>query len=517
MDNVLELRDVSKVYINGVYANKKVNFSVRRGEIHALVGENGAGKTTLMKIIFGMEKPDGGEIFLDGKKVEFRSPNDAIHYGIFMVHQHFMLVESLSVSENTALGCEDVKGVFIDREKIRDKTLSLIETYNLNLDPDALVADLSVGMKQRVEILKALYRNAKIIIFDEPTAVLTPQETIELFRQLKGLKEKGHTIIFISHKLHEVKELTDQVSILRKGEMIKTVNTENVNEQDISNLMIGETVNLEIEKKPQDRKEAVLDIEGLYAKNDVGKPLFENFFMKVRSGEILGLASIEGNGQQQLIEIITSQRKYDKGRVDFLDRPIIFDRIIASRKRGLGYIPSDRMALGTASDMSIEENLIANKLWDRQLYTGILTSPDKITSLSNELIQEYDIRTDSSKTRISMLSGGNIQKVVAAREFSIDARLIVADQPTRGIDVLAADFIHKTIVKLRDHGAAVLLASADLDELLKVSDSIIVMVAGKIGAYFEDASRVTQMELGNYMLGVKRMDESFIREKHYEA
>ncbi len=516
MKNILEIKEVSKVYSNGVYANKKVNFSVREGEIHALVGENGAGKTTLMKVIFGIEKPDGGEILVNGKPVEFNSPNDAIKNGICMVHQHFMLVPSLTVAENCALGAETKKGLFIDKDLVKKRVKSICEQYNLNLEPDALVEDISVGLKQRVEILKTLYRDAQIIILDEPTAVLTPQETDELFNQLISLKEKGHTIIFISHKLHEVKRITDRVSVLRKGEMVATVDTKDVNEQEISNLMIGESVNLEINKQPARVGDAVLTIDRLCAKDDVGKPLFENLCLKVRAGEILGLASIEGNGQQQLIEIITSQRKYESGSVDFLGRQVKFGKIIESRKHGMGYIPGDRMTMGVARDMTIEENIISNKLWDKALYSGMLLSPGKIEQLGERLIEEYKVKAESPKMPVGTLSGGNIQKVVAAREFSIDARLIVADQPTRGIDVLAADFIHKTIVGLRDKGAGILLASADLDELLKVSDSIIVMFEGKITAYFEDAASLQQMELGNYMLGVKKMESSYIMEAYYE-
>lgn len=517
MDNILEMRNISKIYSNGVYANKNVNFSLREGEIHALVGENGAGKTTLMKVLFGIEPLDEGEILMYGKPVAFHSPDDAIKHGICMVHQHFMLVPSLTVAENTALGSETTKGVFIDKEYIRKRVLDLSKQYNLGLNPDDVVEDISVGMKQRVEILKTLYREAKIIILDEPTAVLTPQETEELFHQLTLLKEKGHTIIFISHKLREVKQITDRISVLRKGEMITTINTKDVDEKAISDLIIGESVNLTIDKAPAQPKEVVLDVNGLNARDNHGNPLFIDLEMKLRAGEILGLASIEGNGQQQLIDILTSMRRFDSGNIAFEGKPVRFDHIADSRKTGLGYIPSDRMVQGAAQEMSIEDNLISNRMGDKSLYNGIFLSPKKISALSERLVKEYSIKANSAKTAVTMLSGGNIQKVVAAREFSTDVKLVIADQPTRGIDVLSADFIHKTIVQLRDDGVAILLVSADLDELLKVSDSLIVMYDGAITAYFPDASVVTQMELGTYMLGTNRMDPAKIRSDFYEG
>ncbi len=516
MKSILELKDISKVYPNGVYANKKVNFSVREGEIHALVGENGAGKTTLMKIIFGIEKPDSGSIILDGQREEFHSPYDAISKGICMVHQHFMLVPSLTVAENTAIGCETTKGIFIDKEQINKKVQELSEKYDLRLNANDYVSDISVGMKQRVEILKTLYRGAKIIILDEPTAVLTPQETQELFVQLSALRDKGYTIIFISHKLHEIKQMTDRVSVLRKGEMVATVNTVDVNEQEISELMIGETVNLTIDKKPVKPGKVILQIKDLCAKDDNNKDLFEGLNLQLRSGQIIGLAGVEGNGQEELVQMITSSRKFDSGEISFLGEPIEFGKIIKSRNKGMGYIPSDRMTVGAAIDMSIEENIIANKMSDKSLFSGLLMSSKKISELATRLISDYKIKCKSPDTQIRMLSGGNIQKVVAAREFSIDAKLIVADQPTRGIDVIAADFIHKTIVRLRDEGAAVLLVSADLDELIKVSDSMAVIYGGKITAYFPQVSQVSQMELGNYMLGVKKMEPESIRRMLHE-
>lgn len=512
---ILSMKGITKVYSNGVYANNCVDFSLREGEIHGLVGENGAGKTTLMNILFGIQKPDEGSITLAGEEVVFNSPYDAIEAGICMVHQHFMLVPSLTVAENTALGMEKRKGPFVDKKAIRDRVTSLSEKYNLNLRADDIVGELSVGAKQRVEILKTLYREAKIIILDEPTALLTPQETEKLFDQLLLLKDKGHTIIFISHKLREVKEITDRISVMRKGRMITTVDTESVNEKEISDLIIGASVDLDINKPVSVVGEQVIDVHKLCAR-DNDTALFTDLNLKVRSGEILGLAGIEGNGQQQLIEILTCARNYDSGEIDFLGLPVKSGRINESRKKGLAYIPSDRMAVGVAGGMSIEENIISTKLSDPSIFTSGLLSMAKTSKLANNLIKDYNIVASSEKTQVSMLSGGNIQKVVIARELTNDVKFLVADEPTRGVDILSADFIHRQIINCRDDGAAVLLISSDLDELLKLSDSIVVMFDGKITAYFPEASKVSQTELGAYMLGTRHMGSQELEEQYYE-
>lgn len=516
METVLEMNGISKVYPNGVYANKDVDFSVRKGEIHALVGENGAGKSTLMKILFGLEQADTGNIKLNGEIVDITKPGDAIDLGIGMVHQHFMLVDSLTVAENTALGTEITKGLFIDKETINKKVKEISDLYNFALNPNDLVGNLSVGSKQRVEILKTLYRSAKVIILDEPTAVLTPQETKELFERLLTLKEEGHTIIFISHKLDEIKQITDRVTILRRGEMICTVNTKDVTEREISNLMIGDEVDLLSKKSDPNPKDTILDLAGVSYTLPDGYKALNDIYLKVRSGEIVGLAGIEGNGQKELIDIITGFLPYE-GSAKFMDEPIVKDEIADLRSRGLCYIPSDRMTKGAILSMSIEENLIANRVRGNVLHSNLpfILSKEKIAKYADESIEDFDIRTDSRTTPMSMLSGGNMQKVVVAREFSDLSHLVVADQPTRGIDVVAADSIHRMLVKKREEGAGVLLVSADLEELITVSDSIVVIYSGEIVAYLPKAEEVTQMQLGDYMLGANRMDANTIRRNLY--
>lgn len=513
MEYALEMKDICKVYPNGVYANKNVNFSVKKGEIHALVGENGAGKSTLMKILFGLEQPDSGEILIEGKSERLTSPSVAIQHGIGMVHQHFMLVDSLSVAENTALGCESTKGVLIDSDSINKKVKELSDLYNLNLDPKKILKDLSVGSKQRVEILKTLYRDAKIIILDEPTAVLTPQETKELFERLLLLKAEGHTIVFISHKLDEIKQITDRITVLRRGKTIDTVMTADVTEKEISNLMIGDEVQLLTEKSVPNPTKTVLQVKGLNYTLPSGHHVLKDINLKIRSGEIIGLAGIEGNGQSELVDIITGFLKYE-GTVQFNGENLKTGKIAHERDRGLCYIPADRMTRGAVLDMTIEENLIATDVRKKSFIGKIpsIISKKKTKAFANELIEKYDIRTDSAETPIKMLSGGNMQKVIVAREFTSESNLVVADQPTRGIDVLAADSIHRMLVQKREEGSAVLLISADLQELIAVSDSIVVIYGGEIVAYFAKAGEVTQTQLGNYMLGANRMSAEEIEE-----
>ncbi|HBT50229.1 MAG: ATPase component of uncharacterized ABC-type transporter [Caldanaerobacter subterraneus] len=515
MKEILKMQNITKVYPNGIVANKRVNFSVNEGEIHALVGENGAGKTTLMKILFGLEQPEEGAIYLNGKKVSINSPFIAIKNGIGMVHQHFMLVPSLTVAENIVLGIEPRKRGFIDFKKAVEITEELAQKYNLKVDAKAVVRDLPVGMKQKVEILKALLRGAKILILDEPTAVLTPQETEELFEELLRLKEKGHTIIFISHKLREVKQISDRVTIMRHGKNVGVFKTSEVTEQDISKLMVGRDVVLKIEKTQHKPGEVVLEVKNLTWINEWGKPTLKNVSFSVRSGEILGVAGVEGNGQRELVEIITGLRKFDKGDL-LLDGKIINNLSIKERRElGISYIPEDRMVYGVAAEASIAENLIADRFEKREFNHGILTNIRKIASFSKYLIEEFKIQCSSFNQKVKMLSGGNIQKVVVAREFSSGPKLLIADQPTRGIDVGATELIHKKIIELRDRGTAVLLISADLNEIMELSDTLIVMFGGEIVAYFDDLSKVTEEELGTYMLGLKKQSYEEIRRVLY--
>lgn len=510
MQNILQMNEISKVYGNGIYANRHVDFSVHEGEIHALVGENGAGKSTLMKVLFGLEKPDSGKIVVDGKTVSFNSPQDAMAIGIGMVHQHFMLVPSLTVAENVALGFEPVGKFFIDRKTAKQKVMELSETFDLKINPDTPVRELAVGIKQKVEILKALYRGAKILILDEPTAVLTPQETAELFSQLKMLKMRGFTVIFISHKLREVKEICDRISIMRRGEMIATVNTADVSEQDISSMMIGGGYSGRIDKSPAKPKENLLEVKDVKWHDVNGTAAVNGVTFTVRAGEIVGIAGVEGNGQDELIAMVTGLKKLDSGEINVLGESTTAKDIGMLRQRGMSYIPSDRMTLGVAAGMSIENNIISTKTGDKSIYSGKLLSSKKISALCEKLVAEFTIKCASAKTEVCMLSGGNIQKVVVAREFTQNSRLIIAEQPTRGIDIGAAEFIHKKLVELRDSGCGVLLVSADLEELKKLSDSIVVLYNGQISAYIDDVPAVSENELGQYMLGINKQSASEI-------
>jgi simple sugar transport system ATP-binding protein len=510
-DAILKMEKITKVYPNGIVANDGVDFSIRKGEIHALVGENGAGKSTLMKIIFGLEHPEEGTIYLRGKPIELTSPHVAIAGGIGMVHQHFMLVPSLTVAENMVMGIEPRKGLFVDMAKAVKVTEELAEKYNLHVDPRAKVQDLPVGIKQKVEILKALLRGAEILILDEPTAVLTPQETKELFEELHLLKDSGTTIIFISHKLHEIKELCDRLTIMRNGKSQGVFNTADVSEADISRLMVGRDVVLKVEKEKAQPKDVTLKVDGLKVYNELGKQALKGVSFSVRKGEILGIAGVEGNGQRELVESLTGLADYAKGDIEISGTNIKGLCIKAIRDLGTCHIPEDRMTYGIAASMDIEHNLLSDK-HDSPKFTGkILTKPKAIRENSEKLIKEYRVKCNSPKQEVRMLSGGNIQKVVVAREFSSEPELIIADQPTRGIDVGATEFIRKRLVELRDDGAAVMLVSADLNEVLELADSLIVLYGGEITAYIPDASKIDEEELGLYMLGVKRQDPEQIR------
>ena len=509
---ILQVKGVSKIYSNGIYANKNVNFSVFPGEIHALMGENGAGKSTLMKILFGMEKPDGGEIYVEGQRVEISSPIEALRLGIGMVHQHFMLVPSLTVAENMILCQEPRRGPFINRSEAIAITTKTAEKYHLPIDPKAKVADLSVGMKQRVEIIKALYRHAKILILDEPTAVITPQESEELFVQLKKLRELGHTVIFISHKIREVKELCDRVTIIRQGQTMGSYDVQTLSEEDISSLMIGRKVSSRIDKQPSHPGKTVLSVKKLYYGLSKSHLLLKDISFRVRAGEILGIAGVEGNGQRELVEIITGLRSAETGSV-WIGQTEISNRSVRKiRRAGVSHIPQDRLTYGAAIQSTIAENLISDCSSSRKFYTGMLYSARKIREYAKTLIRDFEILCDSPDTPVGMLSGGNMQKVVVARELREKRSLIIADQPTRGIDVGTAELIHKRLLALRDQGAAVLLISADLNEIISLSDAVIVFYNNRIVAYLKDVSSMTDKQLGRYMLGIDTQTSEQIQE-----
>lgn len=513
----IEMKGITKIYSNGVVANKDVDFSVNYGEIHAVMGENGAGKSTLMKMLFGLEKVDRGQVLFEGREVRINSPAEAIALKIGMVHQEFMLVPSLTVSENMMLREEPKRGIFIDRAKAMEETKRISQMYNLPIDPGARVEELPVGMKQRVEILKALYRGARILILDEPTAVLTPQETEELFHQLILLKEHGHTVIFISHKIREVKQICDRITIMKNGRSMGVYNVKEITESDISRLMVGREIKMNLDKKQAEPGDVVLSVEHLHYGYGEGRLKINDVSFTVRSGEILGIAGVEGNGQRELLECITGLRRIQRGRIRIKQHDISRMSIRKIRDQAkTAYIPQDRLRFGVASEATIRENLLANRISESEFSKAGVIKENSLTRKSRELIKEFTVKCDGEKQTVDMLSGGNIQKVVVARELSMPRDLIVIDQPSRGIDIGATKFIHKKIFELRDKDTAVLVSSADLAEIMELSDSLIVMYEGEIAAYFKSLEGITEEKLGEYMLGIKKQTPEEIKEAFYE-
>ena len=514
---VVQMKGITKVYPNGIAANQDVDLNIRRGEIHALMGENGAGKSTLMKMLFGLEQPTEGEIRVNGEKVNLTSPTVAISKGIGMVHQHFMLVPSLTVAENIVLGMVPKKsGLFIDTKKAVELTEEYSKRFNLHVDPTAKVMDIPVGMKQKVEILKALVRGAKILILDEPTAVLTTQETSELFKELIHLKEDGYTIIFISHKLNEIMEITDRMTILRGGRSMGVHNTCDVTPEVISRLMVGRDVVLKVEKEHARPTDEVLRVRDLEYVNEWGKKMLDHVSFSVRKGEILGIAGVEGNGQKELVDMLFHLNTPNSGTVTVNGENIIGLPQRDIRNKGVSLVPEDRMLYGIAGAATIQENIISDRCGDKRLNKGLLFDMKAIHEETDRLIRDYTVLCKSRDQRVDNLSGGNIQKVVVAREFSNGPCLIIADQPTRGIDVGATEFIRKKLVELSRSGIAVLLVSADLNEVMELSDSLIVMCGGHIAAYFEDTSELTDEMMGEYMLGLKRQTPEEVRRVCHE-
>lgn len=502
---LVELRGVSKVYPNGIAANRGLDLTVYSGEIHALTGENGAGKTTLMKLLFGMEQPTAGEIRLRGERVTITSPADAIARGIGMVHQHFMLVPSLTVAENVVLGMAPRRaGFLLDRAEARRITAEAAERFRLPVDPDARVAEVPVGMKQKVEILKALVRGAKLLILDEPTAVLTAQETQELFAQLRHLKTQGYTVIFISHKLDEVLSLCDRITVLRAGRTQGTFDAAGVTPQELSRRMIGRDVLLAPEHSPARPGRVVLRVRELSCTGKEGKMRLDALSFDLRAGEILGVAGVEGNGQKELVDLLFGFAAPDGGSIQIYGRDACGLSPRALRKRGVSLIPEDRMLNGIAASASIEENLISTRTGDPLLCRAGVFSAKRMHTLVDRLIGEYRVLCRSRRQQVQMLSGGNIQKIVVAREFSGAPRLLIADQPTRGIDVGATEFIRAKLLEMARAGTAVLLVSADLSEILELSDRLMVLCGGRAAAVFDHPQTLTGSELGEYMLGLRR-------------
>ncbi len=503
---VLQMKHIMKIYGNGVVANEDVSLDLRKGEIHALLGENGAGKSTLMKVLFGIEAPDQGEIILKDQPVTIKSPQDAIKKGIGMVHQHFMLVPSMTVAENIILGVAPKKyGIFTDMGKAVDAAEAIAKEYNFDINVKDRVEEIPVGIKQKVEILKALYRGAEILILDEPTAVLTPQETSELFVQLDKLRKKGHTIIFISHKLDEIKEICDRATIMRNGKSMGTYEVQDISTKEMSRLMVGHEVSLSFDKEEQHLTENVyLKVRDLEVFNSQGVKKVDHLSFDLKGGEILGIAGVEGNGQTELINTLTGLNKKYQGQITIMGKDISRASVKDIRELELAHIPEDRMTTGCAPSLTIRENMFSNQYEKPEYASGMFLKGKAIDARSDELIQEYLVKCKSRKQNVGMLSGGNIQKVIVAREFSTNPKVIIANQPTRGIDVGAAAFIRKRLLEFRDQGCAILLISADLTEIFSLSDRLAVMYKGKFAGFFTEVEKVTEDELGQHMLGIKQ-------------
>lgn len=505
MDNyVIEMLNITKEF-PGIIANDDVTLQLKKGEIHALLGENGAGKSTLMSVLFGLYRAEKGVIKKNGEVVEIKDPNVANELGIGMVHQHFKLVEVFSVLDNIILGKEPVKAGFIDRKKAREKILKLSEMYGLNVDPDAVVEDISVGMQQRVEILKMLYRDNEILIFDEPTAVLTPQEIEELMDIMRGFTKEGKSILFITHKLNEIMAVADRCTVLRKGKCIGTVEIKNTSVRELSKMMVGREVQLKINKTPVKPQETVLSVENLTVPSKLHKNnAVKNVTFHVRRGEIVCLAGIEGNGQNELALALAGIEKASGGKIVFKDKDITGEAIRGRSKEGMSHIPADRHKYGLILDFSLQENLVLQRYWQPAFQNRGFIKQDAVKSYAQKLIKQYDIRSGQGTiTRMRSISGGNQQKAIVAREIDKDPELLIAVQPTRGLDVGAIEYIHKQLISERDKGKAVLLVSLELDEVMNISDRIYVMYEGEIVGEF-DAKNITVEELGLYMAGAKR-------------
>ena len=515
---ILKLENITKIYPNGTVANRNINIELNKGEIHSIVGENGAGKSTLMKIIFAIEKQTSGNIYYKGKEINYQSSMDAIENGIGMVHQHFMLIPSFTVAQNIVLGSEPTNIAFINKKAVVEKTQALARQYNFDIDVKNKVADLTVSAKQKVEILKTLYRDAEVIILDEPTAVLTPQETDLLFEQLKKFKELGHTIVFISHKLNEVMHISDRITVIRNGETKGTYEAKDVTMDQLTELIIGRKIENSYNelKKPLDNQEVVFDVRGLNH-SELGVNKINDVNFSIRCGEILGIAGVQGNGQEELIRTLTGLMRIQKGKVTLLGKEIQGMSITKKREAGLSYIPEDRMIDGCASEASVQDNLISTIYKKNNLSGKVLLKSKNIRTVSKELIERFSVKTQSEKEKVSALSGGNIQKVVVAREWNTKPKLMIAEQPTRGIDVGSANYIHQQLIEMRNEGAGILLVSADLNEVLSLSDRLLVMYEGKIVAYFDSLKGITENQLGLYMLGVEKQTEEEVRGACYEC
>lgn len=504
MPPVLEVRDITKRF-PGVLANDHISFTLEPGEIHAFLGENGAGKSTLMNILYGLYDPDEGQIFINGKPATITGPNDAIGQGLGMVHQHFMLVPTLTVAENVMLGTEITKGLLLDERTANARIRELSTRYGLEVPPEAMIEDLPVGVQQRVEIIKALYRGADLLILDEPTAVLTPQEADDLFDVMRSLKAQGKSIIFISHKLKEVLSIADRITVLRRGRVVGSADPKTATENELAAMMVGRAVTLTVDKEEAKPGATVLAINNLVVLDDRRSIAVDHLSLEVKSGEVLGIAGVQGNGQTELVEALTGLRPVVTGHVELLGKDVTGAVPRTVLEAGVAHIPEDRHRHGLVLSYPIADNLVLSSYYHEPFAHGIVTDENAIDANAERLIKEFDVRTPSIRTPASSLSGGNQQKVVIGREFSRPIKLLIAAQPTRGLDVGSIEFIHSNIIRQRDEGAAVLLVSAELDEILALSDRIAVMFKGKINAIVS-AAEATRESVGLMMAGVVAED-----------
>ena len=501
---ILELKDINKSF-GHVHANKNINLQINKGTIHGIIGENGAGKSTLMSIVFGLYQSDSGTIKISGKEIKLKSPRDSILSGIGMVHQHFMLVENFSVLENIILGFEGELVFGKNLDKAKKDLKNLCDTYKLNIDLESTISDLSVGFRQRVEILKSLYRGAEILILDEPTGVLTPQEVDELFKILQSLKEEGKTIVLITHKLNEIMDLTSEVSVMRQGEMVGHKKTESTNKEDLAEMMVGRSVLLRIKKSSTKRGDVVFSVKNLVVKDDLDVTRVKNINLDIHAGEILGLAGVTGNGQTELLEALSGIRKIESGEIQLFNETISNKNNFFDPKRlkekGLAHVPEDRQRMGLVTDFKAYENLIFGYHHQEPFSKSSILKEKEILSFSKKVMEEYDVRPRSPNLITSNFSGGNQQKIILSRELNENPKVLLVGQPTRGVDIGAIEFIHQRLIDMRDKGAAILLVSVELEEVLSLSDRIIVMFDGNIVG--EKINKdVTDRDLGLLMAGV---------------
>ena len=505
---VLETKNITKTF-PGVLANDQVSMHLDEGEILAILGENGAGKTTLLNIIYGLYNQDEGEIYINGELTTIDNPQDAINKGIGMVHQHFMLVPVFTVTENMILGAEVNTAGVLNLKQARKKILDLSNAYGLQVNPDAIVEEIPVGIQQRVEILKALFRDARILILDEPTAVLTPQEIEELFQIMRELKSKGESIIFISHKLKEVMEIADRIMVMRRGAVVGETRPSETSQSDLANMMVGREVLLRVEKQPAQPGEDVLRIEDLVIQDPGELHSLKHVSLTVRAGEILGIAGVQGNGQCELVEGITGLISYNQGSISINGKQMPPEKPRELFENGMAHIPEDRQKHGLVLPYPLTDNLVLCSYYKYPFVKGLIRNEEAILENAEKLIESFDIRTPSPYNLASNLSGGNQQKVIVARELSRDVKILIANQPTRGLDVGSIEYIHRTLVEMRDKGMGILLVSAELDEIMSLSDRIAVMYEGEVVAIL-DAKEATREELGLLMAGskVERLEET---------